>query len=210
MRISTSAKRMISASALALTILVLSAPGCGGDESAPGPGNAKLARNETAACPAGWRAGWQELADRIAAPVFCPSWLPAPLTGELGGEWHSSDSVKRDRSYLMGFIWYERASGEVHVNLRGYPEQTDIPSCDGRPCFSDPQGTKRIGGFEVERYSVNRGADTWHLLYAWEQEGSLYTVSQHIVPELELSYGKVAANLDRIMLGLELIEPATA
>lgn len=211
MRISTSAKRMLSASALALGILVLSAPGCGGgDESAAEPGNANLAKNETAACPAEWRHGWQKLADRIAAPVYCPSWLPAPLIGELDGEWHSTDSVKRDRSYLMGFIWFEPGSGEVHVNLRGYPGRTAIPDCNGRPCFSDPQGKTTVGEFEVERYSVNRGADTWHLLYAWEHDGSLYTISQHIVPDLGLTYGKIAANLNRMMRGLELIEPTSA
>ena len=57
-----------------------------------------------AACPDEWKPGWQELADRIEAPVYCPSWLPAPLTGELDGDWHSTQSIKRDRSYLMGFI----------------------------------------------------------------------------------------------------------
>jgi hypothetical protein len=140
--------------------------------------------------------------------VYCPSWLPAPLTGELGGEWHATDSVKRDGSYLMGFIWYEHAAAEVHVNLRAYPGRTEIPTCNGRPCFSDSQGPKRVGDFDVEVFTVNRGADTWHVLYAWERDGSLYTVSQHVVPELGLPYARVVANLDRIVKGLELVEPA--
>jgi hypothetical protein len=199
--------RLAAAGALALAIAALIATGCAG-ESAGEAQSAEPGDSERAAsCPAAWKTGWQKLADRIAAPVYCPSWLPAPLTAELDGEWHSTESVKRDRSYLMGFIWFEPGSGEVHVNLRGYPGQTEIPSCDGRPCFSDPQGTARAGEFEFERYSVNRGADTWHLLYAWEHNGSLYTVSQHVVPKLGLTYGKVGENLDRIMRGLELIEP---
>jgi hypothetical protein len=200
--------RLVRAGACAFALALLPLSGCGGNAEADLSGD--VVTKSAASCPAEWRAGWQRLADRIAAPVYCPSWLPAPLTAELDGEWHSTDSVTRDRSYLMGFIWFEPGSGEVHVNLRGYPGSTDIPDCDGRPCFNDPQGTKTVGAFEVERYSVNRGADTWHLLYAWEHEGSLYTVSQHIVPDLGLTYGKVAANLDRMMRGLALIEPADA
>lgn len=203
-------KRLLAASSIALVLLGL-ALGCGsGDDAAGKQASNASGKIGNAVCPTAWKVGWQKLADRIAAPVYCPSWLPAPLTGELGGEWHSTESVKRDRSYLMGFIWFEPGSGEVHVNLRGYPGQTEIPLCNGRPCFNDPQGTKRVGGIEVERYAVNRGADTWHLLYAWKRDGSLYTVSQHIVPKLGLSYEKVAKDLDRVMQGLELIEPTTS
>jgi hypothetical protein len=201
-------RSLLRAGACVFALAVLPLSGCGGNAEADLGGD--VVAKSAASCPAEWRAGWQKLADRIAAPVYCPSWLPAPLTAELDGEWHSTDSVKRDRSYLMGFIWFEPGSGEVHVNLRGYPGSTDIPDCDGRPCFNDPQGPKTVGEFEVERYSVNRGADTWHLLYAWEHEGSLYTVSQHIVPDLGLTYGKVAANLDRMMRGLDLVEPTSA
>jgi hypothetical protein len=201
----------LRASTLALVVLALSVSGCGGGGAEAKQGDPATANSEpSSTCPAEWKAGWQKLADRIGAPVYCPSWFPAPLTGELEGEWHSTDSVKRDRSYLMGFIWFERGVGEVHVNLRGYPGSTAIPDCAGRPCFSDPRGKTTVGEFEVERYSVNRGADTWHLLYAWEHNGSLYTISQHIVPDLGLTYGKVAANLDRMMRALELIEPTSA
>jgi hypothetical protein len=201
-------KRLLKAGALVLALAAFPLSGCGGDAEADLTGD--VAEKPAATCSAELRAGWQELADRIDAPVYCPSWLPAPLTPEIEGEWHSFDSVKRDRSYLMGFIWFEPGSGEVHVNLRGYPGSTDIPDCDGRPCFSDPQEKKTVAGIEIQPYSVNRGADTWHLLYAWEHEGSLYTVSQHIVPDLGLTYGKIAANLDRIVRGLELIEPTGA
>jgi hypothetical protein len=200
--------RLLWGGALALAAMTFALSGCGGEAEADLAGNA--APRPAAKCSEEVRTGWQELSDRIEAPVYCPSWLPAPLTPELDGEWHSTDSVKRDGSYLMGFIWFEPGSGEVHVNLRGYPGSTDIPDCNGRPCFSDPQGMKSVGGLEVERYSVNRGADTWHLLYAWGHEGSLYTVSEHIVPGLGLTYGKIAANLDRIVRGLELIEPTGA
>ncbi len=60
---------------------------------------------------------------------------------------------------------------------------------------------------DVDVYTVNRGADTWHVLYAWKDDGSLYTVSQHVVPELGLSYSKWWKSLDRIMGGLVKIEP---
>ena len=204
-------KRLLAAGSIGFLFLGLSLGCAGGDgEAGNQTSNASPGKIENAVCPAAWKAGWQKLADRIAAPVYCPSWLPPPLTGELGGEWHSNESVKRDRSYLMGFIWFERGTGEVHVNLRAYPGRTSIPSCNGRPCFNDPQGKRRIAGIEVERYAVNRGADTWHLLYAWHHGGSLYTVSQHVVPELGLTYEKVRQNLDRIMQGLELIEPSTS
>ena len=43
-----------------------------------------------------------------------------------------------------------------------------------------------------------------------EHEGSLYTLSQHVVPGLGLTYAKVAQNLDCMMRGLELIEPTGA
>ena len=45
------------------------------------------------------------------------------------------------------------------------------------------------------------------MLYAWKDDGSLYTVSQHVVPELGLSYSKVVESLDRIMGGLVKVEP---
>lgn len=196
--------RVLAVLGLALLAIVAVA-GCGGDGEA-GAGNAQPTEQKPAACPEEWNAGWEKLADRIGAPVYCPSWLPDPLLGELDGEWHATKSVNRV-GYLMGFIWFERGIGEVHVNLRGYPGSTAIPECAGRPCFNDPGEPKRVAGIEVTPYSVNRGADTWHLLYAWEHDGSLYTVSQHVVPELSLSYSKVQSNLDRIMTGLDLVEP---
>src|SRR3954451_14879026 len=135
-------------------------------------------------------AGWQRLADRIHAPVYCPGWLPDPLDGHIGGRWNNIDSVSRDRSYLIGFVWQEVGSGELHVNLRGYPGRTTIPTCrrapDGQqparqvPCFADPAAHKRIGSIDATLYTVNQDADTWHLLYAWRHGGSLYTISQHV------------------------------
>src|SRR3954471_1967345 len=104
-------------------------------------------------------AGWQRLADRIHAPVYCPGWLPDPLDGNIGGRWNNIDSVSRDRSYLIGFVWQEVGSGELHVNLRGYPGLTAIPTCRRAPednaparqvpCFADPRGGKRIGSIRA-------------------------------------------------------------
>jgi hypothetical protein len=205
------------ATALVVALSALVSAACGGDEAtsaAPPAGQAK------AVCPAAWKPGWQELANRIQAPVYCPSWMPDPLTGELDGDWNNIYSVDDDGSYLAGFTWYEVQSGEVHVNLRGQPENTEIPVCEdvrttaGKttrkqvPCFDDPQGTKKVGSYEVTVYTRNRGADQWHVLYAWERDGALYALSEHVAEPL--SYAQVVKNLDRMLRGLVLIEPQAA
>jgi hypothetical protein len=201
-----------AAFACLLVTATLAAAACGGGSttpSAPSTMGGNVAASAPV-CPPAWRAGWQRLADKIQAPVYCPSWMPEPLTAQIGGPWHAMRSVRNDRSYLMGFLWYEPNAAEVHVNLRGYPGRTAVPTCNRKPCFNDPGPKKQIGGFDVQVYTVNRGADTWHVLYAWKAGGSLYTVSQHVVPELGLSYGRVTANLDRIMRGLVEIKPQQA
>jgi hypothetical protein len=174
-------------------------------------------------CPKAWLAGWQKLADRIHAPVYCPSWLPGPLTGEIGGKWNNINSVSPDRSYLEGFVWQETGpgaiTGEIHVNLRGYPGRTRIPTCiDTRtvsknrvvrtkvPCFSDARLTKTIAGKRITLYTVNQDADQWHLLYAWRDHGSLYTLSQHLAPPLD--YQRVIQSLDRMTTRLVLVSPS--
>jgi len=197
--------------ALVLTLGVFSvfALGCTEEDSAKAnsPQDTVAAEPHEATCPPAWKAGWQKLADQIRAPVYCPSWLPDPLTGKIGGQWEGVHSVTPQRSYLIGFIWFERGAGEVHVNLRGYPGETGVPACNGEPCFSGLTGQKQVAGQKVNVYTVNRGADTWHVLYAWKDNGSLYSVSQHVVPELGVSYSRVVQNLDRIMAGLVKIEP---
>jgi hypothetical protein len=203
---------MLRATACLIALLIaVSAAGCGGDDRATNNASpTTTSGNEPASapvCPSAWKPGWQRLADRIQAPVYCPNWMPDPLTGEIGGEWQAMHSVLRDRSYLMGFLFYEPNAAEVHVNFRGYPGRTAIPSCNGRPCFNDPGVNKTIAGLQIQVYNVNRGADTWHVLYAWQTDGSLYSVSQHVVPELGLSYSTVTANLDRIVRGLVRVDP---
>jgi hypothetical protein len=200
------------AATLAVALSALVSAGCGGDE-------AKSAARPTAAkavCPAAWTPGWQELADRIQAPVYCPSWMPDPLTGELDGPWNNIYSVGEAGDYLAGFTWYERGE-EIHVNLRGVPGSIEIPMCEDvhtvggkttrkpAPCFDDPQGTKNVGSYEVDVYTRNRGADQWHVLYAWERDGGLYALSEHVAEPL--TYAQVVKNLDRMLRGLVLIEP---
>jgi hypothetical protein len=169
------------------------------------------ARRDAPGCPASWRAGWQALANRIHAPVYCPTWLPSPLDGKIGGQWSDIDSVGRDRSYLISFLWQEQVSGEVHVNLRGYPGRMKVPTCSDLdtnkpvPCFNDSHGTRRIAGVPVTVYTANQGADLWHVLYAWHHGGSLYSISEHVAPPF--SYGRVVQNLNRMFKGLVLIEP---
>lgn len=196
-------------------LLALLAAGCSGGGKKESKAAAARAQS---ACPAAWKPGWQRLADRIKAPVYCPSWMPNPLTAEIGGPWGDVDSVdKRDRSYLVSFIWHEFQSGDVHVNLRGYPGRTAIPTCievdtvkgvtkrTKIPCFSDPRGHKRTNGIDATFYTVNQDTDQWHVLYAWRHDGSLYTLSEHVSPPL--TYAKVVHNLDRMLRGLVLIRP---
>ena len=130
--------------------------------------------------------GWQRLADKINAPVYCPSWLPDPLVPQIGNRWNNINSVDADRSYLESWAWQEAAglnTQEIHVNLRGYPGQTAIPktcqdvtTVNGKTyrkkiaCFQDPRGTwKSTNGITATMYTVNHGADSWHVLFAWHR-----------------------------------------
>ncbi len=183
-----------------------------------GPGAAS-ARGPKAvsACPKAWQAGWQRLANRIRTDVYCPSWVPDPLTGQIGGRWNNIDSVSPDRSYLIGFVWQEKDE-EIHINLRGYPGLTKIPTCrsvdlvGGKkrvsyiPCFADARGQKTVGGIRVTEYTVNQDADQWHVLYAWRHNGSLYTLSQHVAPPY--TFPQIVQYLNRMMRALVLVRPA--
>ena len=203
---------------LVLAGAVLLVAGCGGSDG----GGAEAARAKEAEkpqCPKEWREDWQRLANRIEAPVYCPSWMPDPLDGDMDSMWNNINSVGRDGSYLLGWTWFEVHSGELHVNLRGQPGNTEIPTCQEVeteagvtrrrkvPCFADPGEKKKLGDLEVQVYTRNRGADVWHVLYAWEDDGSLYAVSQHV--DEPLTYAQVVESLDRITRGLFRIEPAS-
>jgi hypothetical protein len=196
--------------ALAFLLLLLGSA-CGSVDS-----SSKARAQSSKACPAAWVPGWQKLANRIRTPVYCPSWVPSPLDAKIGGQWSSGASVGKDRSYLAGFIWFEKGS-EVHINLRGYPGRTAIPKCrndeqaGGKrvktyiPCFADAKKPRTVAGYKVTLYTVNRDADQWHLLYAWRRNGSLYTVSEHVAPPF--GYQRVLQNLNRMMQNLVLIQP---
>ena len=190
--------------ALALLALALALAGC-----SDGGGRAGAAVKAKRACPAA--KGWQQLADSIRAPVYCPRWMPDPLNGVIKGQWNNIYSVSPDRSYLIGFIWFEHGSGELHVNLRGYPGKTKIPKCPAAvgkgtlPCFADPHGQVRSNGIDETVYTVNQGADQWHVLLAWHRNGSLYTLSQHVAAPL--SYEQVVADLKRMQRDLVLVAP---
>src|SRR5438094_4883847 len=116
-----------------LAAIALVSSGCGGDTAT----SSKAAARKPAApsCPTAWRPGWQKLANRIHAPVYCPGWVPSPLTGQIagqigyGGGGGPAVSVSKDRSYLVSLAWAEPQTGEGHVNLRGYPGQTKVPTC---------------------------------------------------------------------------------
>jgi hypothetical protein len=197
--------------AIAVGGLVLAVTACSGGS----PEQASGGRRAQRGCPSAWTSGWQALANRIDAPVYCPRWMPNPIDARIGGQWNNINSVDRDRSYLIGFVWQETGigSGEVHVNFRGYPGRTSIPRCPvsdtGQtrlvPCFSDPRGTRTAPGIRATMYTVNQGADQWHILYAWRRNGSLYTISEHVAPPL--TYRKVVRNLDRLLRSLVLVRP---
>jgi len=195
--------RVVAVIPLAALALVLAACGGGGGAGA-GIVKAKPSCLD--------HAGWQRLANSIRAPVYCPGWMPDPLNGVIGGKWNNIRSVSRDRSYLIGFIWFERGSGELHVNLRGYPGRTSIPRCPPDvgsgtvPCFADPHGHMRANGIDATVYTVNQGADQWHVLLAWHRRGSLYTLSQHVAAPL--TYRAVVADLKRMLRTLSLVAPA--
>jgi hypothetical protein len=195
--------------------LALIGSACSSDESRP----AAAAPNKPAACPKEWKGGWQRLANRINATVYCPTWMPSPIDGQIGGEWDNGVSVDKDRSYLVSFLWHEPPAQDVHVNFRGYPGRKKIPRCEdvevvaGKarrrffPCFSDSQGRRRLGPITATVYTVNRGVDQWHVLYAWRANGSLYAASEHVAKPL--TYRQVVANLDRLVRGLVPVEPRT-
>jgi hypothetical protein len=207
----------------ALLLLALAAvvplSACGSQSaSSPSPAGSQ---QRAAACPQDWATGWQRLANRVGSPVYCPRWVPSPLSGRISGQYSGQGSrsvtVNRDGSYLVSLIWSD-ASGEVHVNLAGYMHSTAVPRCDDVettngtsvrtevPCFSDPSGTFRAGDISATLYTVNRGPDQWHLLYAWKYRGSLYTVSQHVAAPL--SYSQVSGDLKRMLNELVLVDPA--
>lgn len=191
---------------LILPVLAFALAGCSGEDRADSAAAAK----GKATCPRTLKPEWRRLANRVKAPVYCPSWMPSPLDADIGGQWNSGGPlIDKDRSYLVGFLWHEAGSGDVHVNFRGYPGRTAMPRCIERrrriPCFSDARGTKRIGDKKVTVYTVSRDADQWHVTYLWRRNGTLYTVSEHVAPPL--TFRRVVANLDRLVGGLELIRP---
>ena len=219
-------KKLTLASLPILAVIALVASGCGGDTAS----NSQAARPKPTAeqlhvCPKAWRPGWQRLANQITAPVYCPSWLPDPLTGQIvgqvsfGGAGGPSVSVDKDRSYLVSLAWAEPQSGEVHVNLRGYPGRVKVPTCiyedynKGKlykkpvPCFADTRGTVSERGITATVYTVNQDADLWHVLYAWHFRGGLYTLSEHVAQPL--TYAKVIANLHRMLRGLVVVQPTS-
>ena len=118
----------------------------------------------------------------------------------------------------MSFLYHgEGASGDVHVNFRGYPGRTTVPRCrtilpSGKktlhgttPCFSDSAGVQTAPGIRATVYRVNQDADQWHVLLAWRHAGSLYTVSEHVIkPYTER---QVVANVDRLLKSLVLVRP---
>ena len=106
----------------------------------------------------------------------------------------TSTRSNKDRSYLVSFLEHgDVGSGDVHVNFRGYPGRrrsrparpsilTGKKTIRGKtPCFADRVGTRTAAGITATIYRVNQDADQWHILLAWKHDGSLYTVSEHVI-----------------------------
>ena len=170
-------------------------------------------------CPAAWRSGWQALANKIQAPVYCPTWMPNPLDARIGGQYIDINSVNKDKSYLISFLEHgDAGSGDVHVNFRGYPGHTVIPRCTtvipngtktirGKTaCFADAYAVRTAPGIKATAYRVNQDADQWHILLAWKHNGSLYTVSEHVIRPYDNST-VVLKNLSRLLRSLVLVQP---
>jgi hypothetical protein len=202
-----------------IPLAALALAGCGGSSADRVNASASAAKP---ACPKASAPGWKRLANEIHALVFCPAWMPHPLDAVIGGDYANGRSVDKDGSYLISFAWLDRGEngiiGEVHVNLRGYPGRTALPVCDdllrikGRlthkaiPCWADARGTRHVGAITATVFTANQGADAWHVLYAWRQNGSLYSISEHVAPPY--SPTQVVRNLDRILRNLVAIKPS--
>src|SRR5690242_7857637 len=166
------------------------------------------------ACPAAWAKGWHALANKVESPVYCPLWMPNPLDAQIGGQYQDIYSIGHDRSYLVSFLEHgDLGSGDVHVNFRGYPGRTTVPKCPAPvgegsvPCFSNQVGKLRANGIDATVYQVNQGADQWHILLAWHYRGSLYAVSEHVIPPYRFST-QVKRNLTLLLKSLVLVKPS--
>jgi hypothetical protein len=164
-------------------------------------------------CPRPWAEGWQALANKVQIPVYCPTWMPNPLDAKIGGQYEDIYSIGRDRSYLVSFLEHgDLGSGDVHVNFRGYPGRAAVPKCPApvghgtTPCFSNPVAHLRANGIRATVYQVNQGADQWHILLAWHYHGTLYAVSEHVIPPYRFST-QVRHNLTLLLKSLVLVQP---
>ena len=191
--------------------------GCGATD-APRLSKGEAATTTEKSCPAAWQRSWQKLANRIDAPVYCPSWLPDPLDGQIGGRWNNIDSVGKDRSYLVGFVWQEMsAAGDPHQppRLSGGDEDPDLPlgrarrrqaARDEVPCFDDSHGQKTIGGFRVHRVHGQPGRrPVARALRLAARRVAVHRSAQHVAPPL--TFPMVVRNLNRELASLVLVEP---
>jgi hypothetical protein len=200
----------------ALVLGAVALAGCADDEPTVA---AKGTPPPPPVCPTKLKQEYQRLANRVRVPVYCPTWMPSPLDGDIKGPWENGVSVKKDRSYLVSFLWHEPPAQDVHVNLRGYPGRSRVPMCEDTqvvagktrrreiPCFSDARPVRTIGRRQVTPYTVNQGVDQWHVLYLWREGGNIYTLSEHVAKPL--TYRHVVRNLDRMMRRLVRVEPTS-
>ena len=158
------------------------AAGCSGNESKP----AAAAATKPATCPQNWKAGWQRLANRIHADGLLPDLDAEPARREdrrpVGQRRVGGEGPELPRQLPLA----RAAEPGRPRQLPGLPRPDEDPALRGHrsrrrkgarttmPCFSDPHGKRRLGGITATMYTVNRGVDQWHILYAWHDHGSLY------------------------------------
>ena len=122
-----------------------------------------------------------------------------------------------DRSYQIGYHDSELRSAETHVVLAAYPSGRP-PRCEDLstgvygPCWKVPSGRRQVAGFDVTVYECGHGHESQHLVYAWTEDGVLYSVSNHIDrrPNSAITRAVAERNLNRILRGLNRIEPSGA
>ena len=203
--------------AILLAVGAVLVAGCGGKDAATTSATGAPATT----CPKAWKAGWQKLANDVGATVYCPSWMPEPVDARINGIYKNGRWVSKDRSYLVSFLWLDQDAGvsrEVHLNFRGYPGRTTIPSCQTTRTVkgktrtrSGPVLRRQRGNEEARRRSRRRSTPSTRASTSGTSstcgvtDGSLYTVSEHVVSPY--SYAQVVKNLERIIRGFVPLEP---
>ena len=205
--------------AILLAVAAVLVAGCGGKDAATTSATGAPATS----CPKAWKAGWQKLANDVGATVYCPSWMPEPVDARINGIYKNGRWVdKKDRSYLVSFLWLDQDAGvsrEVHLNFRGYPGRTTIPSCQTtRTVEGQDRARHRFRASPISGATKRLGVDHGDRLHG--QPGHRRVARPLPLAPRRLavhglastssspySYAQVVKNLERIIRGFVPLEP---